>query len=64
MLAAVQGDLDAVCLLLERGADVTLARTDDNDTALHLACHKGRTTTVDFLLRKGAKRIVIIYEFS
>ena len=46
--------LDLMSLLLERGADVNAASTDDGETALMEACQYGRAEVVRFLLERGA----------
>ncbi|GAB4372990.1 MAG: hypothetical protein Kow0042_16640 [Calditrichia bacterium] len=51
--SAAKGDLDALKLLLENGADINAA-TNIGMTALHAARIHGREEAVDFLLEKGA----------
>jgi ankyrin repeat protein len=51
-LAAGEGHLEIVKLLLEHGADVN-AKTA-YETALHLAAEKGHLEIVKFLLEHGA----------
>lgn len=53
ILAADVGDLDAVNMLIARGADLD-ARTWDGASALMYACQNGFPDIVDTLIRKGA----------
>jgi ankyrin repeat protein len=45
-----------VALLLDNGADVTQARTDDGATALHIAVSQGHREIVTSLLEHGADK--------
>ena len=49
MLATEKGFLDVVRILLEKKASLT-NHTDDNMTALHVACYQGHDTIVEFFL--------------
>jgi len=53
MLAAFDGNLEAVRLLLLQGADVN-ARDKDGDTALMFAAFRGHAAIVSLLLAHGA----------
>lgn len=53
-VAAVHGQLEAVKLLLTKGADVSLPNKDGN-TALHIAAFFTYSEIVDELLKQGAK---------
>lgn len=52
-LAAMNGDVKLVTLLLDRGATVNTA-TEDGWTALHFACSRGDKGLVELLLDRGA----------
>ncbi len=52
-MAAVFGQTAAARLLIERGADVSIASADGN-TALHIACFFAHTDLVQLLIEKGA----------
>src|SRR6185436_18421753 len=54
MFAARTGKLDAVTLLIGRGADVNAAETLRGTTALMWATAQGHRETVKFLVEKGA----------
>lgn len=51
--AAIRGDVEAVRLLLDRGADLG-ARNGDGSTPLHSAAFLGRADVVELLLERGA----------
>ena len=53
MHAAMEGSLEAACVLLQHGAD-TEARDDEGWTALHYAAQAGYPLLVEVLLRAGA----------
>ncbi|MEI7431953.1 MAG: ankyrin repeat domain-containing protein [Betaproteobacteria bacterium] len=52
--AAIEGDLDEIKALLERGADIN-AKDPLGRTPLHMAAFYGRTKTSEFLIAKGAE---------
>eukprot|EP00042_Codosiga_hollandica_P057481 m.852323 g.852323 ORF g.852323 m.852323 type:complete len:657 (-) comp59598_c0_seq1:2279-4249(-) len=52
-LAAQEGNLEAVRLLIKHGGDVR-ARNDFGQTPLHLACCAGFTSVMDLLVQMGA----------
>jgi ankyrin repeat protein len=54
MCAAREGNLLGCAALLRRGAKVDTRSSDDDSTALHLACLSGHLGAVDFLLTHGA----------
>ena len=53
-IACDVGQVDALRLLLEKGADVNQA-DKDGTTPLHLACFKGHVDVARLLLEKGAE---------
>ena len=54
MLAAMNGHLEAVILLLDRGADINAQIETNKNTALTLACFQGRAEVVATLLDRRA----------
>lgn len=54
MLAAMNGHVAAVKLLLDRGSDVNAQIETNRNTALTLACFQGRTEVVGLLLDRHA----------
>ena len=54
MRAAVEGAVEAVCVLLQHGADTEI-RDEEGWTALHHACRAGQPLVVEVLLRSGAE---------
>lgn len=54
MLAAMNGHVAAVKLLLEKGADINAQIETNRNTALTLACFQGRNEVVKLLLEYGA----------
>lgn len=52
-LAAKEGRLDVIEILLEHFAEVDL-QDNDGDTALHLAAYNGRRQAIELLVSKGA----------
>ena len=54
MLAAMNGHLEAVILLLDRGADINAQIETNKNTALTLACFQGRHEVVATLLDRRA----------
>ena len=55
MIAAGSGNVDAVRLLLENGADVNGSEPKRGQTALMWAASEGHAAVIDVLLQKGAK---------
>lgn len=55
MYAALSGRVDMVATLLQAGADVTLATSQDSATALLLAMDNGHDDVVELLLAAGAQ---------
>lgn len=51
--------LEAVELLIERGADVNYDDVDESGTALHLACEVGHVDMINLLLQNGASANVV-----
>ena len=51
--AAEKGDIPALTVLLEGGADIE-QRNEQDDTALHTAAGKGHVEAVKLLLSRGA----------
>jgi ankyrin repeat protein len=54
MMAAREGHLSMVLLLMEHGADLDV-RNEDGATALKLARERGKREVADMLARAGAK---------
>ena len=54
-VAAIWGDLEAVRLLIEAGANVN-ARNEDGETALHWAASDGNRELAVLLIERGASR--------
>jgi ankyrin repeat protein len=54
-LAAAQGNVEVVRILVERGAD-TIAQTEDGRTPLHVAAQVGNTEIVRILVEHGTNR--------
>ena len=52
--AAKEGNLSAICALLEAGADVNAPATDGGRTALQAAAGGGHHVALDMLLKAGA----------
>ena len=52
--ACFNGDVARVKILIESGADVDKATTDDGTTPLYTACSKGHVDIVKLLLEGGA----------
>ena len=52
-LAAMNGHFDIICLLIEKGADVT-AEDEEKRTPVHLAAENGHLEVVRLLIEKGA----------
>ena len=55
-LAAKNGHLEVVRLLIEAGVDINKARTNDGATPLHIATQKGHVEVVSLLSEAGATR--------
>merc|ERR1712050_241235 len=54
MLAAMNGHVDAVKLLLEKNADINAQIETNSNTALTLACFQGRAPVVKLLVQHNA----------
>lgn len=54
MLSSMNGHVQAVKLLLERGSDINAQIETNKNTALTLACFQGRAEVVKFLLEYRA----------
>ena len=54
---AMQGDVESIKLLLDRGVDIEARSADEDEqtTALDTAAFWGKKDTVEFLLKRGAK---------
>ncbi|XP_071079655.1 protein phosphatase 1 regulatory subunit 27-like [Haliotis cracherodii] len=59
--AVLDGNCDAVRLLVNHGADVNML-DGDHWTPLHAACAEGHADIVRFLLKKGANRHILTAE--
>jgi hypothetical protein len=59
MWASERGHLGIAQLLVEKGANVNAAKTDDGYTALMLASVFGHLETVRFLLSRGASKTAL-----
>ena len=55
-VAASNGSLNCVMLLLEAGANKDQGRTDTGATPLHTAAHRGHLEVVRFLVESGANK--------
>lgn len=53
-VAAVHGDVEALCVLLDAGADIS-AQGEHGYTALHEAAEQGHTDAVRLLVERGAQ---------
>jgi len=57
LILAADGGYDKVVeLLVDRGAEIEAQSERTKDTALSLACTKGRYEVVDYLIKKGANK--------
>ncbi|XVE76297.1 hypothetical protein DITRI_Ditri12bG0160800 [Diplodiscus trichospermus] len=52
-IAAKQGDLEVLKILMEANLDLSMTFDSSNTTALHTAASQGHTEVVNFLLEKG-----------
>ncbi|KAI8332770.1 acyl-CoA-binding protein [Blakeslea trispora] len=57
-IAADRGYTDVLKLLIEAGADIN-SKTDDEDTALHLACIAEHLDAAQFLISKGCNTTLL-----
>ena len=57
--AGQEGHLEIVRELLERGANVNAACTDNGETSLMLACKQDHLETVRLLLQHGASKAAV-----
>ncbi|KDP35568.1 hypothetical protein JCGZ_09006 [Jatropha curcas] len=59
-IAAKQGELETLVVLMEANPDLAMTYDSSNTTALHSAASQGHVEVVNFLLEKGSSNLVSI----